>query len=95
MDTKTRDSFTKRIWKLALVIGIGKYENLKQLNNPENDAKDMECALREIGFTVTMKLHLTHAEMKQALVDFEKGIQPGNMVLFYFAGHGTQWKVCL
>ncbi|CAF3709296.1 unnamed protein product [Rotaria sp. Silwood1] len=92
MATKASVASKKGQRKLALVIGIGEYENFDQLSNPENDANDMSHALKSIGFTVTMELHLKRVEMKHALVKFEDSIQPGDMVLFYFAGHGTQWE---
>ncbi|CAF3778761.1 unnamed protein product [Rotaria magnacalcarata] len=79
--------------KLAFVIGIGKYDNINKLSNPENDANDMSSALESIGFTVTQAAHLNRVEMQQAIVKFENSIHPGDMVLFYFAGHGVQWKV--
>ncbi|CAF4888604.1 unnamed protein product [Rotaria sp. Silwood1] len=93
MATKASVASKKGQRKLALVIGIGEYENFDQLSNPENDANDMSHALKSIGFTVTMELHLKRVEMKHALVKFEDSIQPGDMVLFYFAGHGTQWEI--
>jgi uncharacterized caspase-like protein len=70
-------------------------ETFDRLSNPENDAEDMKSALESIGFTVTMKLHLKRAEMQKVLVDFENSIKPGDMILFYFAGHGIQWEVRL
>ncbi|CAF4207359.1 unnamed protein product, partial [Rotaria sordida] len=78
--------------KLALVIGIGKYEHCEELQNPENDANDMSSILESIGFIVTKKLHLKRAEMQHVLIDFENSIEQGDMVLFYFAGHGVQWE---
>ncbi|CAF4280304.1 unnamed protein product, partial [Rotaria sordida] len=78
--------------KLALVIGIGKYEHCEALQNSENDANDMSIALESIEFVVTKKLHPKRVEMKRAIVDFEESIEPGDIVLFYFAGHGTQWE---
>ncbi|CAF3753952.1 unnamed protein product [Rotaria sp. Silwood1] len=81
--------------KLALVIGIGKYEHCEELQNPENDANDMSSILESIDFIVTKKLHLKRAEMQHVLIDFEHSIEPGDMVLFYFAGHGVQWEVCI
>ena len=81
--------------KLALIIGIGQYEHCEKLENPENDASDMSLALESIDFVVTKKLHLKRGEMKHAIIDFEELIQPGDMVLFYFAGHGAQWEVCI
>ena len=81
--------------KLALVIGIGKYDHCEELQNPENDANDMSSALESIDFNVTKKLNLKRAEMKHVVTDFEESIEPNDMVLFYFAGHGIQWEVCI
>ncbi|CAF3719483.1 unnamed protein product [Rotaria sp. Silwood1] len=78
--------------KLALVIGISKYDHCEELKNPENDANDMSSALESIGFIVTKKLALKRAEMKHVIIDFEESIQRDDMVLFYFAGHGIQWE---
>ncbi|CAF1308095.1 unnamed protein product [Rotaria sordida] len=78
--------------KLALVIGIGKYDHCEELQNPENDANGMSDALKSIGFLVTKKLDLKRAEMKHVVIDFEESIEPDDMVLFYFAGHGIQWE---
>ena len=81
--------------KLALVVGIGKFDHCEELQNPENDANDMSSALKGIDFIVTQKLHLKRAEMKHVVIDFEESIEPDDMVLFYFAGHGIQWEVCI
>ncbi|CAF3185509.1 unnamed protein product [Rotaria sp. Silwood2] len=79
--------------KLALVIGIGAYENLDELRNPQNDADDMSKVLGDIGFTVELVLHPTQKKMSAAVVNFKKSIQPNDIVVFYFAGHGSQWNV--
>ncbi|CAF3840318.1 unnamed protein product [Rotaria sp. Silwood1] len=80
--------------KLALVIGIWNYQNekVRKLTNPGNDATDITCVLERIGFSVTTKLNLTYWDMAKICDDFRKIIQPGDMVLFYYAGHGKQWK---
>ena len=87
------------IWKsrrkMALVIGIGTYDRIEGLENPENDANDMSDALENIDFIVTKKLNVDRREMRHAIIDFEESIKPEDMVLFYFAGHGTQWEVCI
>ena len=80
--------------KLALVIGIGNYAGGKKLDNPENDANAMLWMLASIGFTVTTAVNLTHREMKKYILGFEQEIRKGDLVLFYFAGHGVQWEVC-
>ncbi|CAF3158382.1 unnamed protein product [Rotaria sp. Silwood2] len=89
---KTDSTAFKPRRKLALVIGIGKYEHCEELENTENDANDMSSALQSIGFIVTKKLDLKRAEMKHVVIDFEESIEPDDMILFYFAGHGVQWE---
>ena len=96
MATKENDEkMLKTRRKVALVIGIGKYDHIKELENPENDANDMTDALKSIDFVVTKKLNVKRADMKHAVLDFEEVIEPGDMALFYFAGHGTQWEVSI
>ncbi|CAF0976568.1 unnamed protein product [Rotaria magnacalcarata] len=92
MATPVSATPTKAKRKLALVIGIGKYQHIGSLSNPENDADDMTSELKSIGFIVTKALHLTCDKMDSVLDEFKKSIQQSDMVLFYFAGHGVQWK---
>lgn len=80
--------------KLALIIGIGDYEELPKLENPSNDARALSKQLQSIGFIgCEPHLNMTREEMRHVLVAFEELIQPGDLVLFYFAGHGFQWEV--
>jgi len=81
--------------KVALVIGIGDYKDGNHLPNAINDAKDVTNALKKIGFNIDEpKLNLTYRNLKHTLIDFEGSFTSGDLVLFYFAGHGTQWEVC-
>ncbi len=97
MATKTTvDSTNGPRRKVALVIGIGDYEKGIKLPNAVNDAKEMSSALKKMGFFIAgnePKLNLKYNEMRAALVAFECSIKAGDMVLFYFAGHGKQWEV--
>ncbi|CAF1175627.1 unnamed protein product [Rotaria sp. Silwood1] len=79
--------------KMALVIGNSDYEYLKKLKNPSNDADAMESTLKRIGFTVTKKKNATYDEMEDSITNFKRKIDKGDMVLFYFSGHGVQWEV--
>ena len=91
MATKTRP---KR--KLALVIGIGNYTDGRNLPNAINDAQDVTAALKRMNFIIKdAQLDLNYREMKLAITDFECSIERGDLVLFYFAGHGIQWEVCI
>ena len=82
--------------KRAIVIGISEYEEGRKLPNAVNDAKDMSKMLAKIGFIIDEpKLNLKNKDIKHALVDFDDQVKPGDMVLFYFAGHGIQFEVCI
>jgi len=94
---RTVDSRNGPRRKLALIIGIGDYKKGSQLPNAVNDAKGMSPALKRIGFVIHddgPKLNLKYNEMRAGLLAFECSIKAGDMVLFYFAGHGRQWEVC-
>ncbi|CAF3779182.1 unnamed protein product [Rotaria sp. Silwood1] len=79
--------------KLALAIGISDYERNIRLPNTINDARDMSSKLGDIGFIIDEpKLNLTYENMKDILGKFTDSIRQGDMVLIYFAGHGTQWE---
>lgn len=81
---------------LALIIGIGQYQNGANLKTAENDARDMSRKLKDIGFiTGEPKTNLTYQEMKTVFNEFQSSAYPGDIILIYFAGHGTQWKVCI
>ena len=75
--------------KHALVIGNGAYERIP-LRCPVNDANDMSAALRKTGFAVTTKIEVGQEAMEQAIDAFGKQLQPGDVALFYFSGHGVQ-----
>lgn len=77
--------------RLALVIGNADYlypAELKVLPNPLNDAEDMEKKLVSLGYTVTLKKNLASGPMKEAIEQFASTIQQGDVVVFFYAGHG-------
>ncbi len=79
--------------RLALVIGIGAYENLGDLPNPENDARLMTRTLEQVGFQVTTVIDADRATFARALSQFEADIQAAGeqtVALIYFAGHGLE-----
>lgn len=50
----------------------------------------MGAALKAVGFTVETVQNQTAAQMKSALIAFQKQYQGTREVLFYFSGHGAQ-----
>lgn len=48
--------------RLALVIGNSDYLHVQKLNNPKNDANDIESVLKNLGFDV---IKMLDAELRQ------------------------------
>lgn len=75
--------------RLALVIGIDAYQNQPQLARAVSDARAVSAALDDLGFAVIAGENVTRREMNRKLADLEGLISPGDMVFFFFAGHGV------
>ncbi len=75
--------------RVALVIGNSDYKDMP-LKNPAHDADDIAKALRELGFIVQTKLNVNQQKMEDAVREFVREIQNGDVGLFYFSGHGVQ-----
>ena len=75
--------------RVALVIGNSDYKDMP-LRNPANDADDIARVLHELGFTVQTKMNANQREMEDAVREFVREIQDGDVGLFYFSGHGVQ-----
>ena len=75
----------------GLVIGNSAYQaDIGPLQNPVNDATDMAATLEALGFKVNLLLNATRPQMEEALTAFSRQLRPGDIGLFYFAGHGAQ-----
>jgi TPR repeat protein len=77
--------------RLALVIGNGTYQNLLRIPQSLNDADDMAAALRALGFSVTEYKDLQIEPLIRAVTSFRATIQPADLALVYYSGHGGQW----
>lgn len=82
-------AFSSQPDRIALVIGNASYKS-SPLRNPVNDATDIAGALRDLGFSVTLKTDADQRTMEQAIHDFGIKLRLGGAGLFYFAGHGMQ-----
>ena len=78
--------------RVALVIGNASYQNTPGLANPENDAQDMAAALTRVGFDVIFERDLDKRGMEQALARFARAASDSDAALFYYAGHGMQYR---
>ncbi|MDV7143104.1 caspase family protein [Tropicimonas sp. TH_r6] len=76
--------------RVALVIGMGGYENVEALDNPVNDAAAVADTLEGIGFKVTELIDAPLQPLLEALEDFAFRSETAELALIYFAGHGVQ-----
>lgn len=74
----------------AMVIGVEKYLFEQPLLNPTKDANDMTRALRELGYQVTTVTgdKTVSASLLVEIDRYIKSLQPGDVSVFYFSGHG-------
>jgi murein DD-endopeptidase MepM/ murein hydrolase activator NlpD len=75
--------------RVALLIGNANYQSAP-LRNPPNDVREMESALRAVGFKVQTVLNANQNQMKRAVRDFGTAAQGAEVALLYYSGHGTQ-----
>jgi Caspase domain len=79
--------------RIALVIGNSQYVNpIFQLNNPDNDAADVAGALKQVSVDVDLRLDLKKGDFDSELAAFERKAEDADVVIFYYAGHGVQYK---
>ncbi|NSY37523.1 caspase family protein [Leisingera sp. ANG59] len=79
-----------QISRRALVIGVDGYQNLAALQKARNDAQAVSSALAALGFDVTTLYDASRRDINSAVSTFANRIEPGDEVLFYFAGHGVE-----
>lgn len=75
--------------RLALVIGIDRYQNIDPLKKAVNDSKAVSKALQKIGYDVVSVENPDRRMMSTKLQEFQGNIKPGDTAFFFFAGHGV------
>jgi hypothetical protein len=73
----------------ALVIGNDAYPKWP-LKNPVNDARAMDKALRDTGFRTDLVINGKLRDVERAVDRFVAALHPGDIAVFYYAGHGVQ-----
>jgi uncharacterized caspase-like protein len=74
----------------ALVVGNDHYTAVVRLANAGHDASSMAGALKNLGYDTTLVLDANRLKMSSAIERFAESLKPGDIVLFYYAGHGMQ-----
>ncbi|MBS0243558.1 MAG: caspase family protein, partial [Proteobacteria bacterium] len=76
--------------RVALVVGIGAYQQTAALPNPVNDASDISAALKRTGFEVILATDTDKRQLDQAVHAFADKLAIADVALFYYAGHALQ-----
>ena len=77
--------------RTALCIGNSAYPGFAYLRNPGNDATDFAAYLdRRLAFQVNIECDANKESMESAFERFIANIQPGTVVVLYFAGHACE-----
>jgi hypothetical protein len=78
--------------RVALVIGNSAYKNAATLQNPRNDAQDVEEALKRLSFETIVGLDLDDAGMKEKSIAFARAARNADVAFFYYSGHAMQFN---
>ncbi len=77
--------------RVALIVGNAAYRG-SPLDNPLNDAVDVEASLRRHGFQTTLLRNANLMQMREATRRFAAQLSAADVALIYFAGHGIESK---
>ena len=80
--------------RIALVVGNSRYEALKTLKNPHNDAQAVAMKLRDLGFQLiggAAQIDLSETDLLKGLKKLKQKALGAEMAFLYYAGHGAQW----
>lgn len=76
--------------RVALVIGMSKYETIAPLDNTVNDANAIGETLKTLGFEVNMAIDQPLATLVDTINDFSFKSETASVALVYYAGHGVE-----
>jgi len=86
---KMPDSFGQEA-RIALVIGNSKYEEIGELRNTTNDARDIHRSLEELGYRSTLLIDATETKLRRAVRQFSAESENASAAIVFYAGHGAQ-----
>jgi formylglycine-generating enzyme required for sulfatase activity len=76
--------------RIALVIGVGAYQNAPHLANPVNDARAIGDSLRRLNFDVTELSDPDFRALNSGIRAFGIRAADADVAVVYYAGHGVQ-----
>jgi uncharacterized caspase-like protein len=77
--------------RVALVIGISKYQQVPRLTNPARDAEAVSSLLKKAGFDVVdNERDLGISDLRRAIREFSEISRDADISVVYYAGHGIE-----
>lgn len=77
--------------RVALVIGISKYQQVPQLTNPARDADAMSALFKTAGFdVVNSERDLGISDFRRIVREFSETSRGADIAVVYYAGHGIE-----
>jgi hypothetical protein len=76
--------------RVALVVGVSKYEHAGSLPNTLSDANDMSAALKRLGFDVETVLDPGRTELEAAVRRYGDRSAGAEVSVFYYSGHALE-----
>ena len=78
--------------RVALILANARYQHIRKLDNPENDAVLMENTLKELGFKIVggkaQGANLAAPDMSEQIDRFADEARGAELSVVYYAGHG-------
>jgi uncharacterized caspase-like protein len=77
--------------RVALVIGMSKYQQVPRLANPARDADAMAALFKRAGFDVIdNERDLGITDLRRVIREFSETSRDANIAVVYYAGHGME-----
>lgn len=78
----------------SLIIANSEYDDSKldNLKNPCNDADSIQKVFEELNIQTAVHKNITYTEMNQLLMDFGENSDSYDALIFFFSGHGFEFK---
>jgi uncharacterized caspase-like protein len=77
--------------RVALVIGMSRYQQVPRLINPARDADAMTALFKKAGFDVVdSRRDLGISDLRRAVRDFSEISRDADISVVYYAGHGIE-----
>jgi uncharacterized caspase-like protein len=77
--------------RVALIIGMSKYQQVLRLTNPTNDAQAVADLFNQAGFDAVKSEHdLGIADLRRVVREFSESARNADIAVVYYAGHGME-----